>query len=125
MFDVQQTQVVNLQGKTDDKGAYHFEFDLPKYFAGRGLEKDQAEFSLQVSVVDQAEHTEQTSKVLPIAQTPIVIEVVPEAGVLKPGVENKLYILTSYPDGTPARTRLLLTAIVGQQPMLWRWLSGR
>jgi len=109
VFDVQKTQVVNIQGKTDDKGTYHFEFDLPQYFAGRGLEKDQAEFSLQVSVVDQAEHTEQTSKVMPIAQSPIVIEVVPEAGVLKPGVENKLYILTSYPDGTPARTKVALS----------------
>jgi hypothetical protein len=109
VFDVQKTQVVDIQGKTDDKGTYHFEFDLPQYFAGRGLEKDQAEFSLQVSVVDQAEHTEQTSKVMPIAQDPIVIEVVPEAGVLKPGVENKLYILTSYPDGTPARTKVALS----------------
>jgi len=109
VFDVLKTQVVSIQGKTDDKGTYRFEFDLPQYFAGRGLEKDQAEFSLQVSVVDQAEHTEQTSKVMPIAQNPIVIEVVPEAGVLKPGVENKLYLLTSYPDGTPARTKLSLT----------------
>ncbi len=115
VFDVQQTQVVDIQGKTDDKGTYRFEFDLPKYFAGRGLEKDQAEFSLQVSVVDQAEHTEQTSKVMPIAQNPIVIEAVAEAGTLKPGVENKLYILTSYPDGTPARTKLSLT--IGGQPV--------
>ena len=52
-------------------------------------------------MVDQAEHTEQTSKVLPIAQNPIVIEAVPEAGALKPGVENKLYILTSYPMARP------------------------
>jgi len=108
VFDVQEAQVVNIQGRTGPDGAYRFEFDLPQYFAGRGLEKDQADFSLKVSVVDQAEHTEQTSKVLPIAKGPIVIEVVPEAGTIKPGVENKLYILTSYPDGTPARTRLSL-----------------
>jgi len=107
VFDVEETQVVNIQGRTGPDGAYHFEFDLPQYFAGRGLEKDQADFSLKVSVVDQAEHTEQTSKVLPIAKEPILIEVVPEAGVIKSGVENKLYILTSYPDGTPARTTLL------------------
>ena len=108
VFDAQKTQVVQIQGRTDAQGAYRFAFDLPKYFAGRGLEKDQAEFSLQVSVTDQAQHTEQTSKVLPIAQSPIVIEVVAEAGTLKPGVENKLYILTSYPDGMPAPCRLTL-----------------
>ena len=118
VFDVQKTQIVQLQGKTDERGTYRFEFDLPKYFAGRGLEKDQAEFSLQVSVIDQAEHTEQASQVLPIAQNPIVIEIVPEAGVLKPGVENKLYLLTSYPDGTPARAKLSLTVNNGSPSQL-------
>ena len=109
VFDVQKTEVARVQGQTDERGTYRFAFDLPRYFAGRGLESDQAELSLQVSVVDQAEHTEQASAVLPIAADPIIIEVVAEAGVLKPGVENRLYILTSYPDGSPARTRLDLT----------------
>jgi hypothetical protein len=118
VFDVQKTQVIQLQGKTDERGTYRFEFDLPQYFAGRGLEKDLAEFSLQVSVVDQADHTEQMSQVLPIAQNPIVIEVVPEAGVLKPGVENKLYFLASYPDGTPVRAKLSLTINSGAPSQL-------
>jgi len=106
VFDVQQTEVVRIEGHTDASGAYRFEFDLPQYFAGRGLERDQAEFSLQVSVTDQAEHAEQTNLVLPIARDPVAIAVVAEAGALKPGVENRLYILTAYPDGRPAPCRV-------------------
>ncbi len=106
VFDVEEVQVVSISGRTDAQGRYAFEFDLPEYFAGRGLERDEAEFSLQVTVTDQARHVEQASQTLPIARSPIIVEAVPEAGVLKPGVENRLYILTSYPDGRPARTRL-------------------
>ncbi|MDI7277193.1 MAG: MG2 domain-containing protein, partial [Anaerolineae bacterium] len=113
VFDVEQVQVVSILGRTDEAGSYAFAFDLPEYFAGRGLERDQAEFSLQVTVVDQARHTEQASRVLPIARAPIIVEAVPEAGVLKPGLENRLYILTSYPDGQPARTHISL-AIGGE-----------
>lgn len=108
VFDVQEAEVVNIQGRTDANGAYRFEFDLPEYLAGGGLESGQAEFNLHVAVVDQAEHTEQASRALPIAQNPILIEAIPEAGRLKPGVENRLYLLTSYPDGLPASTRLSL-----------------
>ncbi len=106
VFDVEQTEVVRVEGRTDADGAYRFEFELPKYLAGGGLERDRAEFSLQIAVVDEAEHAEQTSLVLPVARDPLAIAVVAEAGVLKPGVENRLYILTSYPDGRPARCTL-------------------
>jgi 5-hydroxyisourate hydrolase-like protein (transthyretin family) len=106
VWDVERTEVVDLVGQTDEKGSYAFRFDLPDYFAGSGLESGQAEFALEVTVVDQTDHAEQTSRVLPIAEQPLIIEAVPESGVLKPGVENIVYILTSYPDGRPAQARL-------------------
>ncbi len=106
VYDVERREVVEIVGQTDEQGHFAFAFDLPTYLVGGGLEQDQAEFGLEVAVTDQARHTEQTSKVLPIAQEPIVIEAVPESGELKPGVENILYILTAYPDGLPAETRL-------------------
>ncbi|MGD9317641.1 MAG: alpha-2-macroglobulin family protein, partial [Anaerolineae bacterium] len=57
---------------------------------------------------------EQTSQVLPIAEQPLIIEAVPESGVLKRGVENIVYVLTSYPDGRPAQTRLRIS-VNGQE----------
>jgi hypothetical protein len=106
VWDVERVVVVDLQGETDGKGTYEFGFDLPEYFAGTGLESGQAQFALEVTVIDQTDHPEQTSLVLPIAAQPLVIEAVAESGVLKPGVENIVYILTSYPDGRPAPTKL-------------------
>ncbi|MFQ5611441.1 MAG: alpha-2-macroglobulin family protein [Anaerolineae bacterium] len=106
VYDVERTVVVDLRGETDETGAYEFGFELPDYFAGSGLDTGQAQFGLEVTVIDQAEHPEQTSRLLPVAAEPLVIEAVAESGLLKPGVENVIYILTAYPDGQPAQTEL-------------------
>jgi hypothetical protein len=109
VWDVERTVVVDLRGQTDENGTYQFSFDLPDYFAGSGLESGQTQFALEVSVVDQTEHTEQTSQMLPVAAQPLVIEAMAESGALKPGVENIVYVLTSYPDGRPAPARLQIS----------------
>ena len=109
VWDVERTAVVDISGQTDENGTYEFGFDLPEYFAGPGLESGQAQFVLEVTVVDQTDHPEQTSQVLPIAAQPLVIEAVAESGMLKPGVENIVYVLTSYPDGRPAPARLQIS----------------
>lgn len=106
VWEIERVVWVDLQGQTDENGRYEFSFNLPEYFAGSGLESGQSQFALEVTVIDQTDHAEQTSLVLPIAAQPLVIEAVAESGALKPGVENILYILTSYPDGRPAPTSL-------------------
>jgi uncharacterized protein YfaS (alpha-2-macroglobulin family) len=106
VWDVERAVTVELTGETDENGTYAFAFDLPQYLAGSGLDAGQARFALEVTLVDQTDHVEQTSQVLPIAAQPLIIEAIPESGLLKPGVENRVYILTSYPDGRPAPTRL-------------------
>jgi 5-hydroxyisourate hydrolase-like protein (transthyretin family) len=114
VWDVERTVVVDLQGQTDENGTYEFGLDLPEYFAGSGLESGQAQFALEVTVIDQTDHPEQTSTVLPIAAQPLIIEAVAESGMLKPGVENIVYILTSYPDGRPAETQLQVSVDGGE-----------
>jgi hypothetical protein len=121
VWDVERTVVVDLRGQTDEVGTYAFSFDLPDYFAGSGLESGQAQFALEVTVVDQADHAEQSSKVLPIAEQPLVIEAVAESGVLKPGVQNVVYLLTSYPDGRPVPAALQVS-VNGGDPI--RLTSG-
>ena len=115
VWDVERTVVVDLRGETGENGAYVFSFDLPDYFAGSGLDLGQAQFALEVTVIDQADHAEQTSIVLPIAEQPLVIEAVAESGVLRAGVENIVYILTSYPDGRPAPA-VLQVSVNDQDP---------
>ena len=114
VWDVERTVLVDISGQTDENGAYEFGFDLPAYFAGSGLESGQAQFTLEVTVIDQTDHPEQTSQVLPIAAQPLVIEAVAESGVLKPGVENIVYVLTSYPDGRPAPAQLQIRVDAGK-----------
>ncbi len=109
-YDVGRVELVNLLGQTDEQGHYAFSFDLPDYFAGSGLDSQQAQFALEVTVIDQTDHAEQTSASLPVAAQPIVIEAVAESGNLRPGVENIIYILTAYPDGAPAQTSLEIRA---------------
>jgi 5-hydroxyisourate hydrolase-like protein (transthyretin family) len=116
VWDVERTVVVDLHGQTDKSGTYEFGFDLPEYFAGSGLESGQAQFALEVTVIDQTNHPEQTGQVLPIAAQPLVIEAVAESGMLKPGVENIVYVLTSYPNGRPAPTTLQIR-VDGGAPM--------
>ncbi len=114
VWDVERTVVVDLQGQTDEGGTYEFGFDLPEHFAGSGLDSGQAQFALEVTVIDQTDHPEQTSTVLPVAAQPLIVEAVAESGVLKPGVENIVYILTSYPDGRPAETQLQISIDGGE-----------
>lgn len=108
-FDVQRNVALKIDGKTDEQGNYAFEFDLPKYLTGSELDKGGGRFYVQAAVTDLAEHTELANTSLPVARSPLTISAVPEGGYLRPNVENILYVLTSYPDGSPAETSLKLT----------------
>lgn len=100
-YDVGRTEFITLDGQTNDAGVYEFSFELPNYFAGRGLDQDRADFALELDVTDQAEHLEQSALVVPLARTPILIDAVAESGDPVPEVENIIYILTATPDGAP------------------------
>ncbi len=109
-FDVEREQAVAIQGVTDAEGRFQFEFTLPDYLVASGLEGEIGQFIVEVAVKDQAEHTERTAVSLPVAQESIVIQAVPESGELKPGVENIVYVATTYPNGAPAACRVTVDA---------------
>ncbi|MBN1429316.1 MAG: hypothetical protein JXB07_13160 [Anaerolineae bacterium] len=105
-FDVERQVAVNIDGQTDANGGFDFAFDLPTYIAGTDLEGGAGRFYMLATVTDQTNHNEEKSVSLPVAQNAIVVDAVPESGMLRPGVENIVYILCSYPDGTPAPSNL-------------------
>ena len=113
-FDVQKNSILTLQGTTNTQGSYNFEFDLPAYLAGTELEGGRARFYLQASLTDQALHTETSNLSLPIAAQALVVAAIPEGGQFRPGVDNILYVLTSYPDGRPAETSLTVNFYSGE-----------
>ena len=116
-FDFERVVAVTLEGTTDDAGNFTFSFDLPTYIAGSELEGGGARFYIEAAVTDQAEHTEVGRLSLPVAQGVLVIEAVLEGGIPRSGVENILYVMTSYPDGTPAEAALTVNLYDAQGGM--------
>ena len=107
-FDFEKDVSFNLEGETDETGYFEFELALPEYIAGSDLEGGLGRYYLQVNLTDQAEHSETANLSLPVSENSLIIEAVPEGGHFRPEIENILYVLTSYPDGSPAAAELTL-----------------
>jgi uncharacterized protein YfaS (alpha-2-macroglobulin family) len=105
-MDVSIFDVGSVQGKTDRDGAYHFDLKLPAYFAGQPLSQGAARVLIEAAVKDSASHSETRGEPITVSESPLLITAVPEGGTLVPNLENQIFILTSYPDGTPANAVL-------------------
>jgi A-macroglobulin TED domain/Alpha-2-macroglobulin family/MG2 domain/A-macroglobulin receptor binding domain/Carboxypeptidase regulatory-like domain/Alpha-2-macroglobulin bait region domain len=108
--DVAVFEVASVQGKTTHEGSYEFNLKLPGYFAGLPLGQGAARVLIEATVKDSAGHAETRGELITVSETPLLITAVPEGGTLIPGLENQVFLLTSYPDGTPARTDLTIHA---------------
>src|SRR5271165_1830171 len=109
-MDVSLFAVGSTQGRTDRDGSYHFDLTLPTYFAGRPLSQGAARVLIEATVKDSADHSETRGEPITVSESPLLITAVPEGGTLIPNLENQVFILTSYPDGTPARASLKVNA---------------
>jgi uncharacterized protein YfaS (alpha-2-macroglobulin family) len=105
-FDVAYVDFQSIEGKTDEKGHYTFEVRLPEHFVGQPLEAGKASAKFEISVVDTADHKETITKNIPVTASPIIVAAVPESGELIPDLENKVYIVTTYADSTPAACKV-------------------
>lgn len=108
--DVERFQIFTLSGETDATGLYHYEFQTPDYFVGQ-LENKTAAVDLEITVVDTANHSERVDESIPVAEKRILIEAVAESGFLRPGLENIIYLQTSYPDGAAVQTTVTITGV--------------
>jgi uncharacterized protein YfaS (alpha-2-macroglobulin family) len=109
-MDVSVFDVGSVQGKTDRDGAYHFDLKLPSYFAGRPLSQGAARVLIEATVKDSAGHSETRGEPVTVSESPLLITAVPEGGTLVPNLENEVFILASYPDGTPASAGMTVRA---------------
>ena len=105
-MDVAVFDAASSTGKTDADGAYRFDLKLPAYFAGRPLSQGAARALIEATVKDSASHSETRGEPITISQSPLLITAIPEGGTLIPNIENEIFILSSYPDGSPAKTTL-------------------
>jgi len=97
---------IALTGQTDDAGRFEFAFDAP-------ADLHNATLHLQAAVTDSAGQQVGRRATVPVAAEPIRIQAVPESGVLKPGVENIIYVMTTTPDGAPVPTDLTISLSKG------------
>ena len=101
-FDVAFKDFQTFEGATDAAGHATFDIKLPGYFVGQPLASGNGLVKVEVKVTDTADHAETVTKTCPVVEQPVRINVVPEGGRIVPGVENRLFVATSYPDGQPA-----------------------
>ncbi|MBI1915406.1 MAG: hypothetical protein HYS12_11820 [Planctomycetes bacterium] len=102
-FDVAFKDFATWEGTTDERGHAKFEVKLPNYFVGQPLVKGNALVRLEVKVTDTADHSETFTRTYTVSDQPIKVSLIPEAGRLVPGVENRVFAAAIYPDGSPAR----------------------
>jgi uncharacterized protein YfaS (alpha-2-macroglobulin family) len=109
-MDVALFEAGSAAGTTDSEGAYKFDLQLPAYFAGRPLSQGAARVLVEATVKDSAGHSESRGEPIAVSESPLTVTAVPEGGTLIPGLENQVFILTSYADGKPAATEVRVHA---------------
>jgi len=100
--------IQQLAGRTDATGRFAFRFALPQTLVGLPQMAEQGSVDLTAEVTDSARQVASKQLSLPVAKSELTLSAFPEAGVLVPGVDNLVYVLTAYPDGQPAKCRLTL-----------------
>ena len=107
-FDVAFKEFATLRGKTDKTGRWEFELRLPDYFVGQPLQKGDAVVKLEIKVTDTAKHPEKGVKSVPVAADPIRLAAVPAGGRVVAGLENRIFVVATYPDGSPAQATVTM-----------------
>ena len=107
-IDVAVFEAASVEGKTDSDGTYRFDLKLPNYFAGMPLSHGVARVLIEGTVKDSADHAESRGEPITVSESPLLVTAVPEGGTLVPGLENEVFVLTSYADGSSARTELTI-----------------
>lgn len=108
-FDVEFRPSAEVKGVTDKKGHYSFELKIPDYLVGQPLEKGGAMAKMDIEITDSAGQKVKNVKMIPISKDALKVQLIPESGTLKPNLENRIFFLSSYPDGSPAKTFITLT----------------
>ena len=89
-------------GKLDAHGRMAFRLPAP-------AARKPGPIALRARVADDALRTALAMQAVYITAHPIALAAVPESGVLVPNIENRVYLLARYPDGTPASVPIRCT----------------
>jgi CD109 antigen len=102
-------QYASFSGKLKD-GSVEFELPSVGYAAGTYGAGGQASLMLNVTVTDTGNHNETSNKLLTIANSPLVIQLIPESSTIKPGMPLQVLLVTKDPGGDPVDTEVMVEA---------------
>ncbi len=114
-MDVTTFTAASVEGKTDHDGAYHFDLRLPGYLAGKPLDSGAAKVLIEATVRDTAGHSETRGEPVTVSDSAFLLTAIPEGGTLVPGLENQVFLVASYPDGTPVEASLKVRSRSGDE----------
>jgi len=123
-LDVTTFNAASVEGKTDHDGAYHFDLRLPDYLAGRPLDQGAVKLLIEATVKDTAGHSETRGEPITVSESAFLLTAIPEGGTLVPGLENQVFLLASYPDGTPVEASLEVRSRSGYEQNVTTDASG-
>lgn len=100
-----------IEGTANSEGIWSFEARLPERLAGMPIDGGNASMLLDFEVFDTAGQSRQESRSIIIAASPLQVAVIPEGGVVIPGVENRFFLAVANPSGSPvaARCKVVVT----------------
>lgn len=100
-------EFAEIEGVTDKDGKYSFEMKLPEYFVGQDVDSGLARAQFSAVVVDKADHKQQALKSVAVSSSALTALIIPESGSLVRGVSNRLFVMVSKPDGSPASAKVV------------------
>jgi hypothetical protein len=96
------------KARTDAKGHSAATFALP------AKTDSDTVLTFHVTVTDGAGQTQTREVSRVVTSQPLRVEVLPECGSLVSGVSNRVYLLTTYADGSPAQTKITIEGRPGE-----------
>ncbi len=100
-----------FEGVTDEDGGLSFDVELPSALVGMPSKGGDALVSLEAVVTDGAGHEQRATTDLTVSHHGVRVDLIVEGGRLVRGIPNTVYVLTSYPDGTPAPATVTLEGL--------------
>ncbi|AFV24188.1 A-macroglobulin like protein [Methanolobus psychrophilus R15] len=89
-------------------GSVDFELPAVGYAAGTYGAGGQASLMLNVTVTDTGNHSETSNRLLTIAGSPLVLQLIPESSYIKPGMPFQVLVVTKDPGGKPVDTQVTI-----------------
>ena len=101
--------------RTGLSGAVVLNLSLPELLQKRARSSPETMFSFHITITDSAGQKQTADLDRLVTLRPVRIEVIPEGGILVPGVPNKVYLLTTTPDGKPTSVALHVSGEIEEE----------